>query len=42
MIDMESNYYMFKEGYLRLSSEKFELHEKNLQNKMIHLTNIAV
>ena len=32
--------YWFKEGYVRTSSSIFTL--KNLQNKMIHLTNDAI
>jgi tubulin--tyrosine ligase len=32
--------YIFKEGYLRLSSEIFDI--KNLKDPFIHLTNNAV
>lgn len=42
LIDQDLNYYYFREPYIRLSSEKFSLHRKDLHNKFIHLTNNAV
>jgi hypothetical protein len=42
MIDHEMNLYVFKEWYVRLSSELFNLSENNIDNQFIHLTNNAV
>ena len=36
------NLYIFKEGYIRTSSDVFDLHEKTLENVYIHLTNNAI
>lgn len=38
----ELQLYMFKECYLRTSSQPFELGKKSLKNKLIHLTNNAI
>lgn len=35
-------FYIFKEAYIRLSSEKFSLTRRDLHNKFIHLTNNAI
>ena len=40
LLDQNMNVYMFKEGYLRKSSEKFDL--DNIGNEYIHLTNNAI
>lgn len=34
--------YLFKEGYLRTSSEIFSLNSENVDNRSVHLTNNAV
>lgn len=41
-LDSKGNAYFCKEGYLRLSSYKFELDPDDPDNKFVHLTNIAV
>jgi hypothetical protein len=40
MVDHNGNLYVFKEGYLRLSSEIFSL--DNIEDNFIHLTNNAI
>ncbi|CAK74804.1 unnamed protein product (macronuclear) [Paramecium tetraurelia] len=40
LVDHTSKYYFFKEGYLRLASEQFDVN--NLKSLYIHLTNNAV
>ncbi|CAK79711.1 unnamed protein product (macronuclear) [Paramecium tetraurelia] len=40
LIDHTCKYYFFKEGYLRLASEHFDI--KNLRSLYIHLTNNAI
>ncbi|KAL4486427.1 hypothetical protein ABPG72_018381 [Tetrahymena utriculariae] len=42
LVDQDFKFYMFKEGYLRLSSEKFSLRSHTLQDKYVHLTNNAI
>lgn len=43
LTDQNHNFYIFKESYIRLSSEKFDLNlNENFSNKYIHLTNNAV
>ncbi|EAS03760.2 tubulin-tyrosine ligase family protein (macronuclear) [Tetrahymena thermophila SB210] len=42
LIDQDLQYYVFKEGYIRLSSEIYNLDSQNLNNIFIHLTNNAV
>jgi len=34
--------YMFKDGLVRFSTEKFSLKTKNLKKRYIHLTNYSV
>lgn len=34
--------YLFKEGYLRLSSNKYDLSEDKIVDQCVHLTNNAV
>jgi len=40
LLDQDMNVYMYREGYLRKSSEKFDL--DNIGNEYIHLTNNAI
>lgn len=35
-------FYVFKDGYVRTSSEKFDISDSKLHNNIIHLTNNAV
>ena len=42
LIDSDMNLYVFKEGYIRTSSEPYDLHENKLNNLFIHLTNNAI
>jgi len=42
LVDHELNLYFFKESYLRLSSEDFNLDETQILDKYVHLTNNAV
>lgn len=42
LIDHEMNLYVFKEWYVRLSSELFSLSESAIENQFVHLTNNAV
>lgn len=42
LIDHLNNYYFFREGYVRLASETFDLAPASLQNLYIHLTNNAI
>jgi hypothetical protein len=36
------NLYVYNEGYIRTSSEKYELDSNNLKDIFIHLTNNAI
>ena len=40
LLDQDMNVYMYREGYLRKSSEKYDL--DNIGNEFIHLTNNAI
>lgn len=42
LVDQDMKYYIYKEGYIRLSGEKFSLDLKDIKNKFIHLTNNAI
>eukprot|EP01016_Furgasonia_blochmanni_P037068 TRINITY_DN4322_c0_g2_i2.p1 TRINITY_DN4322_c0_g2~~TRINITY_DN4322_c0_g2_i2.p1 ORF type:complete len:703 (+),score=53.72 TRINITY_DN4322_c0_g2_i2:194-2302(+) len=42
LVDHEMNLYFFKEGYIRTSSEAFQLNAESIDNQFIHLTNNAV
>jgi len=42
LVTHEMNCYFFKEGYIRMSSEVYDLSSQNVENKFIHLTNNAV
>jgi hypothetical protein len=42
LVDQDSNFYIFKSGYLRFSSEKYKLDERSIHSNFIHLTNHAV
>jgi len=42
LVDQNMNLYWFKEGYLRLSSEEFNLNDTQIEDKYVHLTNNAV
>lgn len=42
LVDQEMNLYIFKESYLRLSSEGFNLDETRIEDKYVHLTNNAI
>ena len=42
MIDHNMNLYYFKEGYIRLSSEPFNLNEDQIEDIYVHLTNNAI
>ena len=41
-LDSKGNAFFCKEGYLRTSSNKFELDPEDPDNRFVHLTNIAV
>ena len=34
--------FIFKEGFARISTEKYSLDEDNFDNNMIHLTNFSI
>jgi hypothetical protein len=36
------NLYVYNEGYIRTSSEKYELDKNNLKDIFVHLTNNAI
>lgn len=42
LLDQDNNLYYFKEWYIRLSSEKFDLSDDLLENQYVHLTNNAI
>lgn len=42
LLNHEMKLFFFREGYIRTSSEIFDLGEKNLENPFIHLTNNAI
>jgi hypothetical protein len=42
LLDQEMTLFYFKEWYIRLSSEKFSLNDKDLENQFVHLTNNAI
>lgn len=42
LVDHELNLYVFKEWYIRLSSEYYSLSDNNIENLFVHLTNNAV
>jgi len=42
LVDHEMNLYVFKEWYVRLSSETFNLNENQIDNQYVHLTNNAI
>ena len=42
LITQEKEVYVFKEGYIRTSSEEFSLDESDIDKLFIHLTNNAV
>ncbi len=42
LVDHTQNLFFFKEGYIRLSSELFNLNEESIENIFIHLTNNAI
>jgi Tubulin-tyrosine ligase family len=42
LLDQDNNLYYFKEWYIRLSSEKFDLSDNLLENQYVHLTNNAI
>ena len=42
LISHEMKVYLFKEGYLRLSSNKYDLSEDKIVDQCVHLTNNAV
>jgi hypothetical protein len=41
-INQDHDCYIFKEGYLRTSSEEFNIDPNNVDNQYVHLTNNAV
>ena len=42
LLDHNMNLHFFQEGYIRLSSEPFNLNENQIEDKYIHLTNNAI
>lgn len=42
LLDHNMNLHYFQEGYIRLSSEPFNLSENQIEDKYIHLTNNAI
>ncbi len=42
LISHEHKCYLFKEGYIRMSSYKYTLDEEMIENLAIHLTNNAI
>jgi hypothetical protein len=42
LLTSELNVYIFKEGYIRTASEKYDISDEKLHDKIIHLTNNAI
>jgi hypothetical protein len=42
MITPDNKCYLFKEGYIRMSSYEFTLSQESIEQPFIHLTNNAV
>jgi hypothetical protein len=42
LLDQDMTIFYFKEWYIRLSSEKFSLNDKDQENQYVHLTNNAI
>jgi len=42
LVDHQYNMYFFSEGYIRMSSEKYDSSSANINNPLIHLTNNAI
>lgn len=42
LVDSEGRAYLFEEGYIRTSSEKFSMEDENRNNQYVRLANNAV